>query len=71
MKIILRIIAALTVFSISAFVLIQVPSVQDRIMTSVLAGMFNTSNNLPKEDSLSVDRDHPFLAWEELKHVFW
>jgi ribonuclease Z len=54
MKIILRIIAALTVFSITAFVLLQVPSVQDRLMTSVLAGMANTSNNLPKEDSLSA-----------------
>ena len=49
MKIILRIIAALTVFCISAFVLIQVPSVQDRIMISVAAGMLNASNNLPQE----------------------
>ena len=54
MKIILRIIAALTVFFISAFVLIQVPSVQDRIMTSVVAGMVNASNNLPQEDALSA-----------------
>ena len=54
MKIILRIIAALTVFSITAFVLLQVPSVQDRIMTSVVAGMVNASNNLPQEDALSA-----------------
>jgi len=54
MKITLRIIAALTVFCISTFVLIQVPSVQDRIMTSVVSGMANASNNLPQEDALSA-----------------
>ena len=42
------------ILGISSFVIIQVPSVQDRMMSLVVSGMFNASDNLPKEDALSV-----------------
>ena len=54
MKIIVRVIGAVTVFCITALVLIQVPSVQDRLMVSAVQGMASQSNNLPKVDALSA-----------------
>ena len=42
------------ILGITSFVIIQVPSVQDRMMSLVVSGMFNASDNLPKEDALSV-----------------
>jgi len=54
MKILVRILLALSIIGITTFVLIQVPSVQDRIMTSVVSGMTNASNNLPQEDALTA-----------------
>ena len=54
MKIAIRIAIASTILGIAAFVLIQVPSIQDRIMMSVVSGMVNATDNLPKEDALSA-----------------
>ena len=54
MKILVRILLALSIIGITTFVLIQVPAVQDRIMTSVVSGMINASNNLPQEDALTA-----------------
>ena len=42
------------ILGITSFVIIQVPSVQDRMMSLVVSGMVNASDNLPKEDALSV-----------------
>ena len=54
MKIAIRIAVASSILGIASFVLIQVPSIQDRIMMSVVSGMVNATDNLPKEDALSV-----------------
>ena len=54
MKTLLKASIAAIILSIASFVIIQVPSVQDRIMVSVVSGMANASNNLPEEDALSA-----------------
>ena len=54
MKLILKCSLVAIILGITSFVIIQVPSVQDRIMSLVVSGMFNASDNLPKEDALSV-----------------
>ena len=54
MKVAIRIAIASSILGIAAFVLIQVPSIQDRIMMSVVSGMVNATDNLPKEDALSA-----------------
>ena len=54
MKIAIRIAIASSILGIAAFALIQVPSIQDRIMASVVSGMINATDNLPKEDALSA-----------------
>ncbi|MDP6181116.1 MAG: MBL fold metallo-hydrolase [SAR86 cluster bacterium] len=54
MKIAIRIAIASIILAIASFVLIQVPSIQDRMMVSVVSSMANATNNLPKEDALSV-----------------
>ena len=54
MKIVIRIAIASLFVGITSLVLIQVPSIQDRIMLSVVSGLANASDNLPKEDALSA-----------------
>ena len=54
MKLILKCSLVAIILGITSFVIIQVPSVQDRIMSLVVSGMFNASDTLPKEDALSV-----------------
>ncbi len=54
MKLLLKCSLVAIILGITSFVIIQVPSVQDRIMSLVVSGMFNASDNLPKEDALSV-----------------
>ena len=54
MKMTIRIVIASIILATASFVLIQVPSIQDRMMASVVASMANATNNLPKEDALSV-----------------
>ena len=53
MKIVTKILIASLILGITSFVLIQVPSIQDRIMLSVVSGMAAASDNLP-EDALSA-----------------
>lgn len=52
MKLLLKCSLVAIILGITSFVIIQVPSVQDRIMSLVVSGMFNASDNLPKEDAL-------------------
>ena len=54
MKLVLKLSIAAIILSIASFVIIQVPSVQDRIMVSVVSGMTNTFGKLHKEDALSA-----------------
>ena len=54
MKIAIRLAIASIILAIASFVLIQIPSIQDRMMVSVVSSMANATNNLPKEDALSV-----------------
>ena len=54
MKLFIRISIVALIISITGFVLIQIPSIQDRMMVSVVSSMANATNNLPKEDALSV-----------------
>lgn len=54
MKFIPKIIGVAIIISIAALVLIQVPSVQDRLMASAIKVMTNVANNLPKEDALTA-----------------
>ena len=54
MKILIRIVIALSIFGIASWVLIQVPSVQDRLLVTVFTAIGSASDNLPKEDALSA-----------------
>ena len=54
MKIFIRIIIVSLILSIASYVIIQVPSVQDRLMLFVASSLMDADNNLPTEDSLSV-----------------
>ena len=54
MRILIKVGIAAIILSIASYVIIQVPSVQDRIMVSVVSGMANTFGKLNKEDALSV-----------------
>jgi len=47
-------IASILIITIAAMVGLRSPSVQDRIMVSVVSGMINAPNNLPQEDALSA-----------------
>ena len=72
MKLILKCSLVAIILGITSFVIIQVPSVQDRIMSLVVSGMFNASDTLPKEDALVllfVVRDLLYPVQEELKLV--
>lgn len=54
MKIFIRIIIVSLILSIASYVIIQVPSVQDRLMLFIASSLMDADNNLPTEDSLSV-----------------
>jgi len=54
MKLFIRISVVSIIITITSFVLIQVPSIQDRMMVSVVSSMSNATNNLPKEETLSA-----------------
>ena len=53
-KFLIYLVASIIIISIAAMVGLRSPSVQDRIMVSVLPGMANISNNLPQEDALTA-----------------
>ena len=54
MKILIRIVIASLIFGIASWVIIQVPSVQDRLMAVAFTALGSASNNLPEEDALSA-----------------
>jgi ribonuclease Z len=54
MRTLIKIIIVILILGVASFVIIQIPSVQDRLMVSVVSGMANASNNLPQEDALSA-----------------
>ena len=54
MKILIRIVIASLIFGVASWVIIQVPSVQDRILTAAFTAIGSASDNLPKEDALSA-----------------
>ena len=53
MKILIRIVIASSILGVASWVIIQVPSVQDRLMLSVVSGMANSFGKLHNEDGLS------------------
>ena len=53
-KFLIYLLASILIITIAAMVGLRSPSVQDRIMVSVVSGMINASNNLPQEDALSA-----------------
>ena len=53
-KFLIYLVASVAIISIALMVGIRNPSVQDRIMVSVVAGLVNVSNNLPEEDALTA-----------------
>ena len=53
-KFLIYLVASILIITIAAMVGLRSPSVQDRIMVSVISGMINAPNNLPQEDSLSA-----------------
>ncbi len=54
MRIFIKTIIVSLILCITAWVIIQVPSVQDRLMLIVASSLNSVSNNLPKEDALSI-----------------
>ena len=54
MKIIIRIVIASLILGVASWVIIQVPSVQDRLMVAAFTALGSASNNLPEEDALSA-----------------
>ena len=54
MKILIRIVIASSILGIASWVIIQVPSVQDRLMVAAFTALGSASNNLPEEDALSA-----------------
>ena len=53
-KFLIYLIASILIITIAAMVGLRSPSVQDRIMVSVVSGMINAPNNLPQKDALSA-----------------
>ena len=53
-KFLIYLVASILIITIAAMVGLRSPSVQDRIMVSVVSGMINAPNNLPQEDALSA-----------------
>ena len=54
MKILIRIVIASSILGVASWVIIQVPSVQDRILVAAFTAIGSASDNLPKEDALSA-----------------
>ena len=53
-KFLIYLVASVAIIAVALMVGIRNPSVQDRIMVSVVAGLVNVSNNLPEEDALTA-----------------
>ena len=53
-KFLIYLVASVAIIAVALMVGIRNPSVQDRIMVSVVAGLVNISNNLPEEDALTA-----------------
>ncbi len=54
MKLFVRVIISTLIFGITSWVIIQLPSVQDRLLVVAFSALGSASNNLPKEDALSA-----------------
>tara|TARA_Y100000994_G_C15633717_1_gene418177 strand:- start:53 stop:1111 length:1059 start_codon:yes stop_codon:yes gene_type:complete len=54
MKILIRIVIASLIIGVASWVMVQVPSVQDRILVAAFTALGSASNNLPEEDALSA-----------------
>ena len=54
MKLLIRVIIASLILGITSWVIIQLPSVQDRLIVVAFTALGSASNNLPKEDTLSA-----------------
>ena len=54
MKLLIRVIIASLILGINSWVIIQLPSVQDRLIVVAFTALGSASNNLPKEDALSA-----------------
>ena len=54
MKLFIRVIIASLILGITSWVIIQLPSVQDRLLVVAFSALGSASNNLPKEDALSA-----------------
>ena len=54
MKLFIRLIIASLILGITSWVIIQLPSVQDRLLVVAFSALGSASNNLPKEDALSA-----------------
>ncbi len=53
-KFLIYFVVSILIITIASMVGLRNPSVQDRIMVSVVSGMVNASNNLPEEDALTA-----------------
>ena len=54
MNLLIRLIIASLILGITSWVIIQLPSVQDRLIVVAFTALGSASNNLPKEDALSA-----------------
>ena len=54
MKLFIRVVIASIILGITSWVIIQLPSVQDRLLVVAFSALGSASNNLPKEDALSA-----------------
>ena len=54
MKLLIRVIIASLILGITSWVIIQLPSVQERLIVVAFTALGSASNNLPKEDALSA-----------------
>ncbi|URQ66817.1 MBL fold metallo-hydrolase [SAR86 cluster bacterium] len=54
MKLFIRVIIASLILGITSLVIIQLPSVQDRLLVVAFSALGSASSNLPKEDALSA-----------------
>ena len=73
MKSIIRVIIASLILGITSWVIIQLPSVQDRLIVVAFTALGSASNNLPKEDALSAavcGSRSQYQVQEEQRHVF-
>ena len=54
MKILIRFTLVSLVLGVTSWVLIQVPSIQDRVLTAAFTAIGSATDNLPEEDALSA-----------------